>query len=758
MRAEVIVKGIVQGVGFRPFVYRIAVRRGLVGYVRNRGDAGVEITVEGDEENVKGFIGDLKSKKPPLAEIHELAVDFGADRGDFTDFTILGSVEGGTSPGSVIPPDVAVCEECLREMRNPGDRRHDYFFITCVDCGPRYTAIKKLPYDRPNTTLNVFPLCPDCRREYEDPSDRRFHAQTIACPRCGPRAYLAAKDGKPIPSADPIREAGRLIEEGNILAVKGNGGFHIATSTTRPEPIARLRSIKYRSKKPLAIMARDLEAVRSFAEVSHEEAEILLSYIRPIVLLKKRRDFYLDNGIAPGLHNIGVMLPYTGLHYMLFDRVREPAFVMTSANLPDEPMIVDNSDAVRKLGAAVDYLLLHDREIAQRCDDSVLRVNLGKPCLIRRSRGYTPTPIQLEKPADRCTLAVGAELNVTSCILLGRKAFITQHIGDVEKLESLKFLRSTTGHLLELTGAKVEVVACDLHPSFASTSYAMRLGESLGCDVVQVQHHEAHAASLLGEGGLDEMVAVVCDGVGYGSDGNPWGGEVFHVGKGVLRRLGHLQEQPMPGGDRATRYPLRMVAGMLAGVDGFEDWLYSKADCFPYGVREVELILRQLEKGKIPKTTSCGRVLDAVSALLGVCYERTYDGEPAVKLESTAVGGKNSLHLKPKINSGVVDTSHLLRSIFENIGKHSLSDLAYSAQTYIAEAMAELAIYEAKRLGVKFIGLSGGVAYNEQIALTIKMAVEGAGLRFVTNLKVPPGDGGVSFGQAVAVGCGYLVK
>jgi len=755
LRAEISVKGIVQGVGFRPFVYRTAVGGGLAGFVRNRGDAGVEIVVEGERGRVERFISDLQSEKPPLAEIHDLTVNFAEGKGEFEGFTILGSSGEGVSSGSVIPPDIAVCGRCLQEMRDPGNRRHDYFFITCVDCGPRYTALKRLPYDRPNTTLQRFPLCPDCAREYGQPLDRRFHAQTIACPRCGPKVYLATRDGEPLSSADPVREAGRLVEEGYVLAVKGNGGFHIAASTLRSEPVARLRGVKHRARKPLAIMARDLEAVRSFAWVGPEEEMLLTSYIRPIVLLRKRRDYYLAEGVAPGLHNIGVMLPYTGLHHMLFDGVREPAFIMTSANPPDEPMVIDNLEAVRRLGSQVDYFLLHDREIAQRCDDSVVRVNSGRPCIIRRSRGYAPAPIHLKRSAGRCTLALGAEMNVTSCVLVGQKAFITQHIGDVEKLETFNFLKDATTHLLSLVKAGVEVVACDLHPGFATTRYAEELSGELGCGVVKVQHHEAHVASLLGEHGLDEVVGIICDGVGYGSDGTLWGGEVFHVDGGGFRRLGHLQEQPMPGGDRATRYPLRMVAGMLRGVEGVEDWLYSKAERLPYGRREVDLMLKQLRNGRTPETTSCGRVLDAVSALLGVCYERSYEGEPAIKLESTAIGGRDVLGLKPRIAHRSVDTAYLLQAVFENLGRYSPSDLAYSAQAYLAGALAELAIGEAESLGVKSIGFSGGVTYNDQFTSTIRKAVEGRGLRFLTNIQIPPGDGGVSFGQAVAVGYGY---
>jgi len=373
LRAEIKVSGIVQGVGFRPFIYRIAVKNGLVGYVRNRGDAVVEIVVEGTKNNVRRFLKDLRDKNPPLARIYDLTTNYREDEGNFEKFTIVKSSEETELSGSVIPPDVSICNECLKELRDPKNERYNYFFITCTNCGPRYTIIRKLPYDRLNTTMQDFQMCNFCSREYKDPPNRRFHAQTVACPKCGPKAYLTTNNGEPIECQDPIREVGRLLEEGYIVAIKGNGGFHVATATTKSEPVARLRKVKYRTQKPLAIMVSALETVKSFAEVSPMEAELLTSYIKPIVLLKKRDDYYLSELISPGLHNVGVMLPYTGLHAMLFDKVSEPAFVMTSANPPNEPIVTENAEAIKKLGSVVDFFLFHNRNIAHRCDDSVVR-------------------------------------------------------------------------------------------------------------------------------------------------------------------------------------------------------------------------------------------------------------------------------------------------------------------------------------------------------------------------------------------------
>jgi len=751
LRAEIRVSGIVQGVGFRPFIYRIAVENRLVGYVRNRSDAYVEIVVEGKKRNIEYFLKDLRKKKPPLARIHSTATKYLQEKNEFTRFTILKSSDEAKLSGSIIPPDVSICNKCLEEMRDPKNERHDYFFITCTDCGPRYTIIQNLPYDRPNTTMKEFKMCTFCQKDFTDPARRRFHAQTVACSKCGPKAYLTTNSGQSVDSEDPIREAGKLLEEGNILAVKGYGGFHVATATTKDEPIIRLRAVKHRAQKPFAMMSRGLETVRSFAQVNPKEAELLTSYIKPIVLLRKSDNYYLSNLIAPGLHNIGVMLPYTGLHFMLFDKVSEPAFVMTSANPPNEPIVTENMDAVRKLGSIVDYFLFHDRFIAQRCDDSVVRVHGENTSLIRRSRGYAPEPIQLKWSTKNCVLGVGAELNATSCVLLKDKAFISQHIGDVENLETLQFLKSATKHVLRLINSKPDAIACDLHPKFTTTILAQDLGSELRLPVVGVQHHHAHSAALMAEHGINEIIAIVCDGYGYGSDGSAWGGEILHCKRdGSFQRLGHLEEQPLVGGDLATRYPLRMAAGILNNKVDVKDWLFSNSIHLAHGKEEGAVILQQLKKRPLPMTTSCGRVLDAVSAILGVCFERTYEGEPAMKLEAAAIKGRDVLKLEPKIKDNVLDTSSLVHQIFTQRSVCSVGDLAFSAQSYLAHGLAQLALNQAKHLDVDVVGFSGGVAYNEHITQTVRKVVEENGLRFVVHDLVPPGDGGVSFGQAVA--------
>lgn len=753
MRLKLRVTGVVQGVGFRPFIYRTAVRNNLAGYVRNRGDAGVEILLEGEEKKIRKFMMDLKEKKPPLAQIYKTIVLHSKEKSKDENFTILGSSEEAELSGSIIPPDVAICDDCLRELRDPSDPRFDYFFITCTNCGPRYTIINRLPYDRENTTMRDFLMCSSCKVEYTDPLNRRFHAQTIACPESGPKAYLTTQKGEPVEGEDPIREAGKLLSEEFIVAIKGYGGFHVAAATTNDEPLIRLRRAKHRRQKPFAVMARNLETVESFAEVNMEERKLLTSYLRPIILLNKKRDHYLSSFIAPGLHNIGVMLPYTGLHYMLFDGVDEPAFVMTSANPPNQPIVRDNEEALERLSSTVDFFLFHDRQIAHRCDDSVARVHKNNHvCPIRRSRGFAPAPVHLKTSSERCALGLGGELNVVSCILLGEKAFLSQHIGNVENIETLRFLEDATKHLVKLTNSRLEAVACDLHPKFNTTRLAYKLAEESDCPVIRVQHHHAHIAALMAEHNSKEIIGIACDGYGYGPKGEAWGGEILYCTQEGYKRIGHLQEQTMLGGDLATYYPLRMAVGILDRTGDMSDWLFSKSKFLPHGEHEAELILTQLKKNVKLKTSSCGRVLDAISAILGICYERTYEGEPAMKLEAAATKGREVLNLKPKIEGNVINTTDMVTRVFENAREYETGDLAFSAQNYIAKSLAELAVQKAQELGVKRIGFSGGVACNEHISVTIKRIVEESGVEFFLHQYVPAGDGGTSFGQAVVAG------
>ncbi len=735
MLARIWVNGIVQGVGFRPFVYRIAVMLGLKGYVLNMGDAGVEIEVEGEEKKIKKFIEMLEEKKPPLASIESIKTEFQGGKG-YENFEIRKSREERGEGISIIPPDIAICNDCLEDMEREG-RRHNYFFTTCTNCGPRFTIIKRLPYDRPNTTMNEFEMCHECYAEYTNPLDRRYHAQTIACKNCGPRIFL--KYGEEVKEGEEaIWKACRMLIEGKILAIKGVGGYHLSCLATDSSAVKNLRRMLGRPEKPFAIMAKDMEMVERIAYIGEEEKELLSSYIRPIVLLNKKRELPY---IAPGLHNYGVMLPYTGLHYLLFKKIDSP-LVMTSANFPGKP-IIHTEEEIEKMGA--DATLFYNRRIWQRCDDSIIRVVNGKALLIRRSRGFVPTSIAIREEGENI-LATGAEENVVACLLAKKHAFLTQYLGHVDSMENVEFFRDAIAHLSSLINFKADAMACDLHPSFLTTRYAEEMAAQNKIPLFKIQHHHAHVAGVMAENGMEEVIGISIDGFGYGEDGMAWGGEVLYSNISDYRRLAHLEYHSMPGGDMATKYPLRMLAGIL-GREA-EEFLMERKNAFPHGEKEVEIVLKMVEDGKL-KTSSCGRLLDGVAAMLDICHKMNYEGEGAMKLESLARNGKNVLELEVEIRNGVIHTKEMVREIFERVGKERKEDLAYSAEEYIAISLAEAAIMEAEKRGIKNMVISGGCAYNEHISRVIKRMAKENGFNLAFPSFIPCGDGGISFGQAV---------
>lgn len=734
-RLHIHVEGTVQGVGFRPFVYRIAVRNGLSGYVRNLGEAGVEIEVEGRPEALEQFLSALQQEKPPLAEIERLHIQELVPLGEKA-FRILPSRDSGEGSG-LIPPDTATCDLCLRDIDNPESRFHRYWATSCTDCGPRFTVVEALPYDRPRTAFRDFPMCPDCAREYGDPLDRRYHAQTIACPVCGPRLVFL-RNGREV-SADPIAQAREALRAGEILAIKGLGGTHLACDATQEEVVAELRRRLKRPAQPFALMARE-DQIELFAEPTPEDWKLLRSPRRPIVVLRQKPG-YLAPSIAPGLHTVGVMLPYTGLHHLLLRGLPFP-LVMTSANYPGRPMLIENERILAELSAVADSFLLHNRRIVARCDDSVVRLGPGGPAFLRRSRGWVPEPIPLDLGAEPL-LALGGDLNVTFSLYTRGKVFLSQHIGNTEEIETLEFLREALAHFLGLLGLPMpRRIACDLHPSFPTRKLAEELGEAL-----PIQHHVAHVAALAGEHKVWELVGIAIDGYGYGLDGAAWGGEVILWRRGEFRRAGHLQPVPMPGGDLAALKPGRMAASFLCLAE-----LPPQEAGLPPD--ELRLVLAQIEKGlNAPLTTSAGRFLDAVAAWLGICRERTYEGEPAMKLEACAAQGK-PVPLAPPIAQRegvfVVETPKIFGELWRlrraGVGPE---DIAATAQDVLARALAQIAVRVAQEAGVKAVGLTGGAAVNYAIAQAVKEEVEKAGLRFLAQSKVPPGDGGLSFGQLV---------
>jgi len=761
-RAIITVSGLVQGIGFRPFIYRLATRRGLRGYVKNLGDAGVRIEVDGDESAIELLLSDLVEEKIPLAVYTKIDVDWrevGEERVGFViDTSDMGAYE---VKHSLIPPDVSICPECVKEMRDPGDRHYLYPFTCCALCGPRFTTIVDLPYDRERTTMIDFPLCDDCEREFNDPGDRRFNAQTICDPTCGPRMTLYHLDGSIIQEGDPIAVAARLLNEGSIVAVKGIGGIHLATMTTDDGPLHVLRTRRRKPGKPFAVMSPDLENVLSYANISETEREHLTSLARPIVALRKREPFPLSPLISPGLDTVGVMLPYSGIHHLLLHQIDEPALVMTSANYPGEPMFVSNEDAFKKLEGVADYLLLHNRRIHARCDDSVLRVIDDQPLFLRRSRGYVPLPVSIPFNSKGNVVAVGPELTSTAAILKEEKCYLTQHLGDIESPESLDFLSSAVDHLGKLLRVgEPDIVACDLHPNFLSRAVAAELAEGSGTDIVEVQHHHAHLASLMADAGVtpdDEIVGIVCDGYGYGSDGSPWGGEVLMGGYEGFSRRGYLEPQPMPGGDLcALRYG-RMLQGILYSElpkMRLEQLLNeSCSEGFQRGGTEIEAVFEQLEKGlNTPYTTSTGRLLDAVSCLLGASYLRTYEGEGAMKLEALATRGRlcGGLPIDVERDGGdlVFMTSKMVGVLLTMRARYRREDLAYTFQQALADGLAEMAVTVATEQGIDAIGFTGGVANNDMITRAIHRKVDEGGLRFIRHRQVPCGDGGLSLGQA----------
>lgn len=739
-RAEISVQGIVQGVGFRPFIYRLSNSLELPGTVRNIGDAGVEIVLEGPQEKIREFLDRLPEESPPLSRIQSVEVNYSSPKG-LEDFQILESSEGGSGSGT-IPPDTAMCDKCLEDMGDPESRYHGYWATSCVDCGPRFTVIRELPYDRPRTSMDEFPMCEECESEYEDPLDRRHHAQTIACPECGPSLFSQP------PSEDPISEAAGVIRDGRIAAIKGVGGTHLVCNAFDSEAVERLKDRLRRPHKPLAVMAQDRGMIREFAEFDEREEEALESIKRPIVVLDQLEDSNLAPGVAEGIHNVGVMLPYTGIHHLLFDHIDFPV-VMTSANLPGRPMLVENENIIPVLEDVADFMVLHDREIVARCDDSVVRFSGGARKFIRRSRGWAPTPVNLDMEGGP-VLALGGEIDNTIALFDGGNCYVSQYLGDVDNLETFDFLQETIDHLLSITNSDMpDRVVCDLHPEFMTSELAEELSE----DPLRVQHHHAHIASVLAENGIQEAVGISVDGVGYGPDGSIWGGEVLDSTRSDFERVGSLSPMLMPGGDLATKHPSRMIAGIFHDSSDLSEIL-KEHGVFSDGEEERETVERQVETGfNTPVTTSAGRFLDAVSSLLGVCHERSYEGEPAMKLESFAVRGE-PLDLEPELKSldgrSVLDVQSLMRDLidFKEEGKKE-EDIAATAQSCLAEGLARIAIDHAKDRGVEGIALSGGVSYNDAISWKIRDMVEESGLEFVTDQDMPSGDGGVSFGQVI---------
>ncbi len=769
IRRRLRVVGTVQGVGFRPFVWRLAERHRLAGFVRN-GSAGVMIEVQGLPAAVEAFMTALRDESPLLADVIQVDIEKRpVDPTQAEAFAILESEADASRGGAAasVPSDIATCPACLAELRDPADRRFRYPFINCTDCGPRFTIIQSLPYDRPRTTMAAFPMCPACAAEYADPADRRFHAQPNACPACGPSVWLTmVHDPGGVAIARPeggsrgdaaIKAARERIRAGDVLAVKSLGGFHLVCDATSDAAVGRLRERKQRVAKPLAVMVADIDVAWRCTDVSEQERLLLESPARPIVLVAKRADGGgLAEGVAPGNDFIGLMLPALPLQHLLCENM--PPLVMTSGNLTEEPIACENAEAAARLAGLVDGFLMHDRGIETACDDSVIRCMAGAPLPIRRSRGYAPLPIQLGRPGP-AVLAVGGELKATLCISRDDQAIMSQHIGDMGNLETLDTLGRAADHLLRLYEITPAAVACDMHPGYLSADWARRFAADHGIPLVAVQHHEAHVASLLADHAAIEMpvIGVCFDGTGYGRDGTIWGGEVFVAPRGAtapMERAANLEPFAMPGGDAAIRHPWRVALALLqaAGIE----WDSRLAPVAHASAEAARVLQQQLEGGlNCVASTSVGRLFDAVASLAGVKQLIDYEAEAAMNLQTLAaashVDGSYSLPVLGGEPLRIDWRPAVAEIVGEVLAGVAAATIAARFHAGVAAAIADVCTRLQRRTGIDTVGLTGGVFQNAVLVeLTVK-ALQAAGFDVLLHERVPPNDGGLALGQATIV-------
>jgi len=740
------VNGIVQGVGFRPFVYQLAHQYGLKGEVSNT-SSGVTIHVEGSEEKLQAFIRDLAEKSPPLAHITEVSTSYEPAR-NYTEFTIEPS-KRQSSRWALISPDTAICDDCLRELFDPTDRRYQYPFINCTNCGPRYTIIDDIPYDRPNTSMKHFRMCPECQKEYDDPADRRFHAQPNACAVCGPSVALYDNGRTRVLARDPIEKAAELLKEGYIVAIRGLGGFHLAVDAENSDAVVRLRQRKHREEKPLALMSYDLDRIRRYAHIEPDEKVLLTSLQRPIVLVKKRNSNPLSHEISPHNINFGAMLPYTPLHYLLLS-YDFTALVMTSGNISEEPIAIDNEEAFERLIAIADYFLVHNRDIYLRSDDSIVSRVAGATRSIRRSRGYIPVPVFLKKELPQI-LACGAELKNTVCLTKGKNAFLSQHIGDLENLETYRFFELTVRHMKRILDIDPQIVACDLHPDYLSTRYAE---EQKGIKNIAVQHHHAHIVSCMVENRLDgPVLGLSFDGTGYGTDGRIWGGEVLIAEANQFTRAAHLAYLPMPGGAAAIREPWRMAISYLYDAFG-EGFLGLKLPLFQGLEKEkIKIILHMISKKvNAPQTSSLGRLFDGIAAILGIRKKVAYEGQAAMELEMAIrreTGESYDYEWERGKESYRVLVGPIVRGVVRDMENGlQVSDISSKFHSTLIRLFSDLCTLLRKETGLDRVVLSGGVFQNAILLAGLKKALEEKHFQVFTHCIVPCNDGGISLGQA----------
>jgi len=751
--AHISVHGIVQGVGFRPFVYRLATDLNLKGWVCNTSED-VKIEIEGEREAIEQFCLELTMKAPPLARIEDIAITYHHPV-SYKDFEIRGSL-ATKGKYQLISPDIATCQACLSELLDPNDRRYHYPFINCTNCGPRFTIIDDMPYDRPKTTMRYFQMCPQCQAEYDNPLDRRFHAQPNACPECGPRVELIDNQGNALPCPDAVASAGQLLRAGKIIAIKGLGGFLLACDASNGIAVKTLRQRKRRSSKPFAIMVTNVDEAKKHCYVSQEEEKLLTSPQSPIVLMKWKEGSSVSREVAPNLQYLGVMLPYTPLHHILLRDTQLP-LVMTSGNLSEEPIAKDNDEALSRLSGIADNFLVHNRDIYSRYDDSVAIVEKGTSQLIRRARSYAPYPIHLQFGAKQ-VLGCGAEVKNTFCLTRDNYAFLSQHIGDMENIETLEHFADTISLYKRLFHIEPVIIAHDLHPDYLATKYAQELGNS-GIKLIPVQHHHAHIVSCMADNGVQSpVIGVAFDGTGLGSDGRIWGGEFLVADYRNFQRVGHLEYLPLPGGDAATRKPYRITIAYILSLLGEGALSQGLPVMENISKGEIEIIRRQIERGlNSPLTSSMGRLFDAISALIGIRGEIDYEGQAAVELEMTAykenyADDSESYPYSITKNKGIriVKVGDLLSAVVEELHQDvSKARISVNFHNTIAQMINQMCQLIASETGIKEVALSGGVFQNRLLLNKTVSLLEKNGFQVFTHKQIPCNDGGISLGQAV---------
>lgn len=757
VRLALTIDGVVQGVGFRPFVHLLALRHGLGGWVRNDG-TGVQVEVEGAPAAVEAFASALVAERPPLATVLRVVRRALAPTG-VPGFQIVAS-ERGTTANAPVPADVATCAACLAELRDPTNRRFRHPFITCTDCGPRYTIIEAMPYDRHATTMARFPLCAACAAEYADPSSRRYHAQPICCPACGPvlRWHDPAQPS-PVP-VDVLAEARERLARGAIVAVKGLGGFHLLCDATSEGAVARLRERKGRGEKPFAVMVRDVTEAGRHAVLDAAELRALEGRERPIVLARRCGDSAIAAAVSPGTPWLGLLLPYTPVHHLLLEEA--PPLVCTSGNRSEEPICRTDEEALERLAGVADAFVLHDRPIRWVADDSVVRVVEGRVQPVRRSRGYAPLPLPLPVPCDGI-LATGGDLKATACLTVGSLAYLGPHIGDMGSLATQEGFAASVEALTTLFGTGVRHLACDRHPGYFGGAWARRMAASLGADVTAVQHHHAHAAALHVEHGLEadaRLLALVLDGTGYGDDGAIWGGELLLAGLADATRVAHLAYLPLPGGDAAVRHPARVALAALHAAGVPWDEALPPVAATPPAVRA--LLAQQLVRGThVVPTSSAGRLFDALAALVGLRPTVSHEAQAAIEFEALATAARGTrpyaLTLVPDAPL-LIDPRPLLAAVASDVRAGVAAEsIAHGAHVAIADALVSVCVVLGELHGVRRVGLTGGVFQNALLSQLARAGLVAAGFEVLSHHVVPPNDGGLALGQA-AVAAARLAR